>query len=103
MRYKTFDDYVKSTELDKYYRLILDTINVSNYVIKYENMKEDIKHINEILGIVDNNICLIHSYNVHNSIDLRNQTAYQKYYNEITKNIVYNKFKYIINKFNYEF
>ena len=103
MKYKTFDEYVKSKEIDRYVKTMTDTVQKSNYVIKYENLKEDIKHVNESLSIVDNNISLIRSYNVHNGVDLRNKKSYKHYYNEITKAIIKQKFKYILNKFNYKF
>lgn len=68
-----------------------------NYIIRFEHFAEDVKNVMKKLGVYDFEL----EYITHNT--QRPTTDYRSYYNEHTKNCVYNTFKWEINKFNYEF
>lgn len=73
--------------------LDLKNLNQIN-ILKFENLDKDFKNLCNILNI---NVSL-KKINTNNS-----RTKYQDYYNEQTKNIIFNFFKEDIKYFNYEF
>ena len=109
--YKTYnDDYViynfkRQHSLMDYFIIPnfnsnLEQINknpVIDYYIRFENLKEDFSNVMKKLNI--NDIELLH---INNTKKIENR-HYREYYNETTKNLVYELNKDYIEKFQYEF
>jgi len=79
--------------LDEYF--VSDNIKL-DFIGRYENLEQDFKIICDELNISDKTLPFENKSKV-------NKINYQDYYNEKTKNIVYNIFKDELKKYNYDF
>ena len=70
---------------------------IMDYVIRFDHFAEDVKDLMNKLGVY--NYKLEHITHDTN----RPTTDYRSFYNEHTKNRVYNMFRWEIDKYNYEF
>lgn len=96
----SFKEYCKVNNCNN---LNIHTINnkfICNYYIRYENLKDDIIKVCNKLGITDYNINDLPTFK--SNIRPSNK-HYSEYYDEETKNIVYNNHKLEFEKFNYSF
>ena len=73
---------------------------ICNFFIRYENLKEDIKKVCEILGIRDYDLNDLPNYKSEYRKEKRH---YREYYDEETQKIVYLKHKEEFDYFKYEF
>lgn len=95
---KNFDEYCQTANVSN---LILYTINdksVCDFIIRYENLEEDIIKLCEILGIKDYNI-----QDLPNHKTSSRDRDYRTYYNENTRRVVYENHKDEFLLYNYEF
>jgi hypothetical protein len=81
-------------------RMFIDDVEVCNYYIRYENLKNDIIFVLDKLGITDYDINDLPN---HKSNYNPRDRCYQSYYDDETKEIVTNLFKIEIEMFGYEF
>jgi hypothetical protein len=81
-------------------RMFIDNIEVCQYYIRYENLKNDIIFVLDKLGITDYDINDLPN---HKSNYNPRDRCYQSYYDDETKEIVTNLFKIEIEMFGYEF
>ena len=81
-------------------RVFLDDIPVCDYYIRFENLKEDVEMILQKLGITDYDI---EKFPCHKSNIRPKNTPYQSFYDNETKELVYNTYKNIIDYFGYTF
>ena len=93
-------DYTISDIRNNLNRLFIDDKEVCNAYIRYESLEEDIKKIICTLEITDYNISKLPN---HKSGYRPKGTHYREYYDEETRNLVYNLFKTEIDMFGYEF
>lgn len=104
--FKTFLEYHYSVHKDKETKLnhkptslhkfiYNDHIDL-DYIGKFENLEEEIKRIMVHLNI--NN-----KLEIHNKIHDKKYNTYQEYYNDITKNYIYEMFENDLKKYNYDF
>ena len=99
-----FNKYIKNFNNNQQNNWNIYTINnkpICDYYIRYDNLKEDIIKLCNILGIKNYNIN--HLPNHKNNIRIEKK-HYSYYYNDFTKNIVYknNKNEIDFHKFNFE-
>lgn len=71
-----------------------------NYFIRYENLKDDIIKLCTKLGIKDYNINDLPNYRGEFRT---NKKHYSKYYDKVTRDIVYKNHKKEFNMFGYKF
>ena len=81
-------------------RIFLNDIPVCDYYIRYENLKEDIHILLRKLGITDYDIEKLPQ---HKSKIRPENTPYQSYYDDETKNLVYKYYKKMIDYFGYTY
>jgi len=97
----SFKEFCKKAKCVNINRYTINGRNQCNILIRFENLKEDIIKICKILGIkdydIDNDLPNYKSQN-------RNEKKhYSYYYDEETKNIVYNKHKSEFIRYKYKF
>jgi hypothetical protein len=97
----SFKEFCKKAKCVNINRYTINGKNQCNILIRFENLKEDIIKICKILGIkdydIDNDLPNYKSQN-------RNEKKhYSYYYDEETKNIVYNKHKSEFIRYKYKF
>ena len=84
----------------------IDSDNISypvsccNYIIRYENLEEDIIKVCEKLGIEKYDLQLLPKYK---SNTRPKDNGYREYYDDETKKLVFDKHKKEFEKFGYEF
>jgi hypothetical protein len=81
-------------------RIFLDDIPVCNYYIRYENLKEDIEMVLQKLDITEYDI---EKLPTHKSKIRPENTPYQSYYDDETRELVYTHYKKMIDYFGYTF
>ena len=96
-----FKQFVKSTDVNDFNLFSIDGNNVCDYIIRYENLEDDIIKLCNKLGIKNYNI---NNLPKHKSHLRKDKSHYSKFYeDEETKNIVYNKHKKEFELFGYKF
>ena len=91
-------NYLSVPQYDNNNKTIIKEPLVIDYCIRFENLNEDFKEVLNYLKL-DSNIELLHI----NNTKTKNNKHYRKYYNDKTKNLVYDLNKDYIEKFKYEF
>jgi hypothetical protein len=81
-------------------RIFLEDLPVCNYYIRYENLKNDVEMVLQKLGITEYDIEKIPR---HKSNIRPENTPYQLFYDDETKELVYNTYKKMIDYFDYTF
>jgi hypothetical protein len=81
-------------------RILLDNQPICDYYIRYEYLKEDIRKVLDKLGITDYDLNKLPN---HKSGIRPKDTHYRKYYDDETREIVYQLHKNEIKQFDYEF
>ena len=98
-----FKTYCKNYIIDycnnDWSRMCIDGTPICNAYIRYENLKEDVAKICQTLGITDYNLDDLPN---HKS-GIRPKKHYREYYDDETREIVYNLYKDIFDMFGYTF
>jgi hypothetical protein len=97
---QTFKDFAKNTNVSNIDIHCIDNVNVCDYFIRYENLEEDILKLCEKLNIQDFNITDLPK---HKSTQRTDKSHYSKFYDEETKQIVYENHKKEFELFGYKF
>lgn len=97
---KSFKDYVKQINVVNLDFYSIDGNSVCDYYIRFENLEEDIIKLCEKLGIEDYDIKKLPK---HKSTTRTNKSHYSTFYDEETKQIVYEKHKKEFELFGYKF
>jgi len=97
---ENFKDFCKKTNVSNLNIHSIDKKSVCNYFIRYENLENDIIKLCKLLNINDYNIKLLPH---HKSGYRNNNKHYREYYDNETKQIVYQNHKEEFNLFGYTF
>jgi hypothetical protein len=81
-------------------RIFLNDIPVCDYYIRYEHLKEDVETVLQKLGITDYDIEKLPQ---HKSKIRPENTPYQSFYDDETRELVYTHYKKMIDYFGYTF
>ena len=95
-----FKEYAKTAVVKNFFRYSINNDCVCDYYIRFEHLKEDIIKMCEILNI---NIYNINDLPHHKRNKRRKKISYRKYYDERTRELVYQNNKKEIDLFGYTF
>lgn len=98
MNFEEYIEWAVNTQLNLQKDMLFSEKNelLVDFIGKFENLEEDFRKVCEIIGINDTQL-------PHVNKSPRNKTSYREYYNEKTKELVYQGFKTDIELFGYEF
>ena len=95
----SFREFVKKTDINNLNIHSINGKSVCDYFIRYEYLEEDIKTLCKKLKIDSYDISLLPK---HKSTQRENKKHWSEYYDDETKNIVYNKHKKEFELFGYD-
>ena len=95
----SFTEFVKTKHNNNLHIHSINGKSVCDYFIRYEYLEEDIKTLCKKLNIDSYDLSLLPK---HKSTQRKNKIHWSNYYNDETKNIVYNKHKKEFELFGYD-
>jgi hypothetical protein len=95
----SFKEFVKKTDVNNLNIHSINGKSVCDYFIRFEHLEEDIKTLCKKLKIDSYDISLLPK---HKSTQRENKKHWSEYYDDETKNIVYNKHKKEFELFGYD-
>ena len=95
----SFREFVKKTDINNLNIHSINGKSVCDYFIRFEHLEEDIKTLCKKLKIDSYDISLLPK---HKSTQRENKKHWSEYYDDETKNIVYNKHKKEFELFGYD-
>jgi hypothetical protein len=96
----SFKEFVKNTDCNNLHFHSIDGKSICDYYIRYENLEEDITRLCKILKIDSYDLSLLPK---HKSTQRNNKKHWSEYYDDETKEIVFNKHKKEFELFDYNF
>lgn len=94
----SFEEFLMSYPADMWSNMVVDDDLHIDYIIRFENLYNDINLLLERLNINTNTISLPYA-----KTGIRKKKSYNEIYDDFTKEIVYRKNKELIDKYNYSF
>ena len=95
----SFKEFVKQTQCNNLNKHSINEKSVCNYFIRFEHLEEDIKTLCKKLKIDSYDLSLLPK---HKSTYRKSHKHFSEYYDDETKNIVYNKHKKEFELFGYD-
>lgn len=98
MNFEEYIQWVVSTDVNLQKDMLFSKKNeqLVDFIGKFENLEDDFMKVCQILGLKDTHL-------PHVNKSPRHKTSYREYYNEKTKDLVYQAYRNDIELFDYEF